>query len=213
MSSESVPRRPVKEQLRDVRARYILDTAQELLVEKGYHGTSMDEIAARVGIAKGTLYQHFPHKEDLVLALFEAHVERFARTVDEAAGSPLPARARLEQILRYVYDGRDGAYTMMQLLTRNPEIWKSLADRKQQALDRVERTLSQVGRVLEEGKADGSFDPAIPTTLMVRAFMNALTLGRAEPGSGMEGLSQAELAAQVGRVLFEGIAGRRAPGG
>jgi AcrR family transcriptional regulator len=213
VSSESVPRRPVKERLRDVRARYILEVAQELLVEKGYRDASMDEIAARVGIAKGTLYQHFPHKEDLVLALLDQHVERFEQTVDEAAASPLPARSRLEQILRYVYDDRDGAYTMMQLLTRNVEIWKSLAARKDQALGRMERTTTQVTRILEDGKTDGTFDPTVPTALMVRAFFNALTLGRPEPGSGLEGLSQAELAAQVGRVLLEGIAGGRAPRG
>jgi AcrR family transcriptional regulator len=195
-----------------VRARYILEVAQELLVEKGYRGASMDEIAARVGIAKGTLYQHFPHKEDLVLALLEQHVERFAHTVDEAAGSPLPARDRLDQVLRYVYDTRDGAYTMMQLLTRNVEIWKSLAAGKEHALARMDRTMAQVRRILEDGKADGSFDPEVPTTLMLRAFVNALTLGRPEPGSGLEGLSQAELAGQVAGVLFEGIC-RRAPRG
>lgn len=202
----------MKERLRDVRAGYILEVAQELLVEKGYHDASMDEIAARVGIAKGTLYQHFPHKEDLVLALLEQHVERFAHTVDEAAASPLPARVRLEQVLRYVYDDRDGAYTMMQLLTRNVEIWKSLAARKEQALGRMDRTMAQVRRILEEGKADGSFDPAVPTELMQRAFLNALTLGRTQPGSALEGLSQEELAAQVAHVLFEGIC-RRAPRG
>ena len=212
MSSESVPRRPVKERLRDVRARYILEVAQELLVEKGYRDASMDEIAARVGIAKGTLYQHFPHKEDLVVALLEAHVERFERTVDEAACASQPARARLEQILRYVYDGRDGAYTMVQLLTRDPDIWKSLAERKDQVLGRVERTMAQVGRILEDGKADGSFDPSVPTALMQRAFMNALALGRPEPGAELEGLDQAALAAQVGRVLFEGICRRTAGG-
>ena len=195
-----------------MRARFILDAARELLVEKGYRGTSMDEIAARVGIAKGTLYQHFLRKEDLVLALLEEHMERFARTLDEAAAAPGPARARLEQVLCYVYDGRDGAYTMMHLLTRDPEIWRSLADRKEQALGRVERTMAQVARILEDGKADGSFDFSVPTALMLRAFMNALTLGRPEPGSGLEGSSQAELAAHVGRVLFEGI-GRRAAGG
>jgi AcrR family transcriptional regulator len=212
VSSNPVPRRPVKEQLRDVRARYILEVAQELLLEQGYRGTSMDEIAARVGIAKGTLYQHFPHKEDLVVALLAEHVERFARTVDEAAGSPQPARARLEQILRYVYDGRDGAYTMVQLLTRNPDIWKSLGERKEQALARVDRTMAQVRQILEEGKADGSFDPAVATALMLRAFMNALTLGRPEPGESLEGLEQAALATQVCRVLFEGICRRTAGG-
>ena len=205
MSSNPVPRRPVKEQLRDVRARYILEVAQELLLEQGYHGTSMDEIAARVGIAKGTLYQHFPHKEDLVVALLREHVDRFARTVDEAAGSPLPARARLEQILRYVYDGSGGAYTMVQLLTRNPDIWKSLGERKHEAMARVDRTMAQVRRILDDGKADGSFDPEVPTALMLRAFMNALTLGRPEPGTELDGLEQAALATQVGRVLFEGI--------
>jgi AcrR family transcriptional regulator len=203
----------VKERLRDVRARYILEVAEELLVEKGYHGASMDEIAARVGIAKGTLYQHFAHKEDLVLVLLEQHVERFAQTVDEAAAAPAPARARLEQVLRYVYDDRDGAYTMMQLLTRNAEIWKSLAAAgKQPAMGRMDRTLAQVARILDDGKADGSFDPEVPTTLMARAFLNALTLGRSEPCSDLEGLSQAELAAQVAHVFFEGI-GRRATEG
>lgn len=212
MSSESVPRRPVKERLRDVRARYILEVAQELLVEKGYRDASMDEIAARVGIAKGTLYQHFPHKEDLVLALLDQHVERFAQTVDAAAASSLPARARLEQILRYIYDDRDGAYTMMQLLTRNVEIWKSLAARKDEALGRMERTTEQVRQILDDGKTDGSFDPAVPTTLMLRAFMHALTLGRPEPGSGLEDLPQADLAAHVARVFFEGIRGRATGG-
>jgi AcrR family transcriptional regulator len=213
LSSDSALRRPVKERLRDVRARYILEVAQELLVEKGYRGASMDEIAARVGIAKGTLYQHFAHKEDLVLVLLEQHVERFAQTVDEAAAAPAPARARLEQVLRYVYDDRDGAYGMMGLLTRDAEIWKSLAAvGKEQALGRMDRTMAQVARILEDGKGDGSFDPDVPTTLMARAFMNALTLGRPEPGSDLEGLSQAELAAQVARVFFAGI-GRRPPGG
>ncbi len=40
-------------------------------MEKGYHDTAMDEIAARAGIAKGTLYQHFLHKEELGFALVE----------------------------------------------------------------------------------------------------------------------------------------------
>src|SRR5215471_13462579 len=173
----------------------------------------MDEIEARVGIAKGTLYQHFAHKEDLVLVLLEEHVERFAQTVDEAAAAHAPARERLEQVLRYVYDDRDGVYSMMQLLTRDAEIWKSLAAAgKEQALGRVDRTMAQVARILDEGKADGSFDPDVPTTLMTRAFLNALTLGRPEPGSDLEGVAQAGLAAQVARVFFEGI-GRRASGG
>ena len=97
-------------------------------------------------------------------------------------------------------------------LFRNVEIWKSLAARKDEALGRMERTTGQVRQILDDGKADGSFDPAVPTTLMLRAFMHALTLGRPEPGSGLEDLPQADLAAHVARVFFEGIRGRATGG-
>ncbi|NJK33082.1 MAG: helix-turn-helix transcriptional regulator [Deltaproteobacteria bacterium] len=46
----------------------ILDVATRLFGEKGYRDTSMDEIAAEVGVAKGTLYLYFPQKLDLLFA-------------------------------------------------------------------------------------------------------------------------------------------------
>ena len=206
----SVGRRPVKERLQDVRAGLVLDVAQELLIEKGYRDASMDEIAARAGIAKATLYQHFPHKEDLVLALFERHVALFERTVERAAEAAAPAWQRVERILRYVYEDHDGAYAMLQLLTYNVEIRKSLAARKGgPGFQRMERTTARIRDILEAGRADGSFDPAIPTDLALRALLGALTLGRPGPGSALEQLSQEQLAAQVCSVLFHGI-GRRA---
>ncbi len=62
--------RSLKEKQRQEREALILQAAEEVLMEKGYHETSIDEIAARVGIAKGTVYLHFPSKEDLVIGLF-----------------------------------------------------------------------------------------------------------------------------------------------
>jgi AcrR family transcriptional regulator len=206
-------RRPVREQLRDVRARHILAVAQELLIEKGYRDASMDEIAARAGIAKGTLYQHFPHKEDLVLALFEQHLARFELAVDRAAGAAVPARARLEQILRHVYQDEEGAYAMLHLLTHNVEIRRSLAPGKGRALERLERATSQIEGILEDGKTDGSLEPGISTGLMLSAFVNALTLGRPGRRLTLDRLSREELAAQICRVLFDGIVRRQSPEG
>jgi AcrR family transcriptional regulator len=205
----SDPRRSVREELRDVRARHILDAAQELLLAKGYRDASMDEIALRAGVAKGTLYQHFGHKDDLVLALFDRHLARFEQTVQEAAATDLPARERLERILRYVYSDPGGAYGMIELLTRNVEIGRALAPRKGEAFERMERATSGIALILEAGRRDGSLDPTMPTGLMVSAFMNALTLGRPDPRFGLEGLAPDELAEQVCRALFEGIGGLR----
>ena len=55
---------------RDTRAE-ILAVASELFVEQGYEGTSLREIAERLGITKAALYYHFPSKDDMLLALIE----------------------------------------------------------------------------------------------------------------------------------------------
>src|SRR5436309_8500535 len=129
--SAHTPQRSLKERLREVRAGLILDVAEEMLAEKGYHDTSMDEIAARTGVAKGTLYQHFPSKEDLVFALFERNLALFEQTVKQAAVSTLTARAKLERILHYVYEERRGPHTqLLQLLYHNMDIRKGLLEKK-----------------------------------------------------------------------------------
>lgn len=50
----------LKEKQREERRTLILQMGEEVLMEKGYYEASIDEIAARVGIAKGTVYLHFP---------------------------------------------------------------------------------------------------------------------------------------------------------
>ena len=67
--------RSLKEKQRQEREELILQAAEEVLAEKGYYETSVDEIAARVGIAKGTVYLHFPGKEDLVIAILERNAQ------------------------------------------------------------------------------------------------------------------------------------------
>ena len=70
---------------REIAARegLILDTAFELLIERGYLGLTMERIAAGVEYSKGTIYQHFPNKEEVVAALSirsaEQRIEMFQR--------------------------------------------------------------------------------------------------------------------------------------
>jgi AcrR family transcriptional regulator len=53
------------------RRRQLLDVAQEAFADRGFHGTSMDDIADAAGVTKPVLYQHFPSKRDLYLELLE----------------------------------------------------------------------------------------------------------------------------------------------
>jgi AcrR family transcriptional regulator len=54
-------------------AAVIVEAAYDLFVQRGYHGTSMRQIAERAGIAPGGLYNHFPGKEALFAAVLDAH--------------------------------------------------------------------------------------------------------------------------------------------
>lgn len=65
------------------REQLFLDVARELLLERGYLGLTMDRIAERTPFSKGTVYQHFPNKEDVLAALNQRtsriHLELFER--------------------------------------------------------------------------------------------------------------------------------------
>ena len=51
------------------REQLILKIAREMLIQQGYLGLRMDHIADRIEYSKGTIYQHFPNKEEIILAL------------------------------------------------------------------------------------------------------------------------------------------------
>ena len=57
-----------KEQMLAAREEAIVQTANRLLAQKGFESMTVDEVAASVGIAKASLYKHFPSKEDLAAA-------------------------------------------------------------------------------------------------------------------------------------------------
>lgn len=200
------PQRRLKEKLREVRTGLILDVAEKVLVEKGYRDTSMDEIAARAGVAKGTLYQHFSRKEDLVFALFERELEKTLQTVEQIVATDLPARARLERILRQMYGELLGKrmQLLFSLLT-DMDFRKGLLEKKLQMRDRMQELAKGLRAVLEEGKEDGSFDPAIPTVVMLMTFFGLLSPHGIEHLVAQDQLSPEELVSSVERIYFTGI--------
>ena len=72
---------------RHERRRQLLDAALELFVTRGYHAAAMDEIAERAGVSKPVLYQHFPSKLELYLALLDESVDTLVDKVRDALKS------------------------------------------------------------------------------------------------------------------------------
>jgi AcrR family transcriptional regulator len=67
----------------------------EVFVARGYHAAAMDEIAERAGVSKPVLYQHFPGKQELYLALLDESVERLIEAVAAAIRSTADNRQRV----------------------------------------------------------------------------------------------------------------------
>src|ERR1700753_1628946 len=74
---------------RSARRKQLLAAAQQGFVAQGYHNAAMDDISERAGVSKPVLYQHFPGKLELYLALLDTHcdamVERMHSAMAETA--------------------------------------------------------------------------------------------------------------------------------
>ena len=95
----------------EFRQTEILDAAREVFGEKGFTDASMDEIAARAGLAKGTLYLYFPSKRDVYIAAFQRGLEELRKqTQTEIAAQGTvhdKIRAFIDTRLRFVEESRD----------------------------------------------------------------------------------------------------------
>jgi AcrR family transcriptional regulator len=89
-----------KERERQEREMRYLDVARKLLLERGYLGLTMDAVAEATEFSKGTLYQHFGSKEELLLALVAGLTERKLELFERAALWPGPSRERMLAIGR-----------------------------------------------------------------------------------------------------------------
>ncbi len=89
---------------RQARRKQLLGAAQEIFVAQGYHAAAMDDIAERAGVSKPVLYQHFPGKLELYLALLEEHAAALTQRVVEALASTTDNQKRVAASIEAYFD-------------------------------------------------------------------------------------------------------------
>jgi AcrR family transcriptional regulator len=132
----------------------LLRAALELYTAEGYHATTTPAIAARAGVAEGTIYRHFSGKEQLLNEVYRAaqHWARGIVTESEPTGErPAPAPERLQRIARRLLEGaeRDPAVARMLFQMRDE---RHLDDKSREAAREFRAALTQV---FAAGKSDG----------------------------------------------------------
>jgi AcrR family transcriptional regulator len=108
--------------------RAILEVATRMFAERGYRDTNMDELAATVGIAKGTLYLYFPKKIDLLFACAALEKSKFVPQILEMLASDAPAADKLKRWLFAVLTLPSESPLLCRLLDGDSEMTELLAD-------------------------------------------------------------------------------------
>ncbi|WP_206795554.1 TetR/AcrR family transcriptional regulator [Amycolatopsis sp. MtRt-6] len=138
---------------RTERRAQLLAAAQRVFAENGYHAAAMDEIAEVAGVSKPVLYQHFPGKLDLYIALLESHVDELVKRVQNALDSTTENKQRVPATVGAFFDfvsNDAGAFRMVfeSDLRGEPAV--------QEAVDRA--TSASVDAITETITADAGLD-------------------------------------------------------
>ena len=181
------------------RRAQLLDAAREAFVQQGYHAAGMDGIAELAGVSKPVLYQHFPGKLELYLAVLDQSSEALISSVRAALDATNDNRRRvrgaIEAYFGFVSDSKGDFRLIFESdLTNVPE-----------ASSRVARTDEICGQMIADViRTDTSMDDATATLLAHGLLGMSQTAARHwmnDPG----GISQADAVRAMTNLVWRGI--------
>ena len=142
----------------------VLAVAVELFNERGYDGTSMRDLAARLGIAKSAIYHHVTGKEELLSLALDRAMDGLAAVTTRARALPAPAIERLEYLVRgsvEVLEAESPYVTLLLRVRGNTEVERAALD-KRRGFDRF------VAELVAEAVRDGDIRPEADAMITAR---------------------------------------------
>jgi AcrR family transcriptional regulator len=202
MATPITPKVSFKAQMLLAREDAIIASVNRLLAEKGFEAMTVDEVAADVGIAKASLYKHFPSKEDLAAAAMVS-VMRRAQTFLDALSPESSAVEKLRTVVQWTM-GLKLAGQMPSLPSQNSSLRSTLMANKDY-MEGLMDVSDRLGAWIETAQAQGALNPKLPAiavlyTLYARAcdpVLEFLKIG--------DLYSNEEIVALVLSTCFEGL--------
>ncbi len=159
MSKLAAAKVSFKQQMLQAREDAIVAVVNSLLAEKGFDAMTVDEVAAAVGIAKASLYKHFPSKEALAAA---AMVRMMRKAQDMIAALPADAAPieQLRAVVRWtIAQQLDG---QMPALPRQSSTLRAELMGNAAYMDALMAISDRLGGWIEAAQAQGTLNPALP---------------------------------------------------
>jgi AcrR family transcriptional regulator len=182
----------------------LLDVAVAVFIERGFEATSMDELAARLGVTKSAIYHHVPSKVELLRLALDRALDALFAVTEEPGATSGRAIDRLEHVVRGSVRVLAAELPFVTLLLRvrgNSEVERAALQRRRE-FDRVVTALVRAAEA--EGDVRPDVDPAVTSRLLF-GTVNSLTEWYRPDG----GLTADDLADALVTTTFAGL--RTAP--
>jgi AcrR family transcriptional regulator len=171
-----------RDRRREMTRRHLLDAAAIVFARDGFHGASLDDVAATAGFTKGAVYSNFKSKDDLFVAVFEDRLTREAEEMERVLADAAPTATIADELprVRSVIEGTwDDEWTALYLefvlyARRNPDAQEKLV-----ATARRQHEMT-IG-MLERAYASVGAQPNFPVPALARismAVFEGLGIGR-----------------------------------
>ncbi len=185
----------------------ILEAAAQVFRRHGYAAGTTDRIAERAGVSVGSLYQYFPNKDALLVALAERHIDAGFARVREILSQALADAPSLDTLLRRAVEG------MIALHDHEPELHRVLFEEAplppslRKNLRRRELAFARELQALLEAHRDVRMrDPALSAYVVVQTIEGLVHSYILHPP---EGIDAAALTDEIVRMLHGHLAARR----
>jgi TetR/AcrR family transcriptional repressor of nem operon len=161
-----------KRAVKDTR-QFILDTAENLILTRGYNGFSYKDIAEVVGIRKASIHYHFPTKEALGVVFVERYVDRFQNWCEFIAGQTATQKlASFLEMFKLVSDNAEQICPMGMLTAEYPTLPLTVQDKLRRLYGEMDQWLT---KVLIQGRTEGSLKFTPEPTIMAKVMLNAMS--------------------------------------
>jgi AcrR family transcriptional regulator len=191
---------------REIKREAVIRAAARAFNRKGYHNTSLDDIAAALEVTKPTVYYYVTNKEHLLFQCFLAGVEPIRAAFREVKDQEAPGRERLNAVLRHYGAAVASEFGWCMVRAEDQDLSPAMSRHIKSLKSEIDQGIR---RLIREGVQDGSIEPCDPkmTAFALAGALNWIAHWYREDKS----LTPAEIAAAFVALFEGGLHPRSAP--
>lgn len=191
-ASKPLRGRPVNERAREERMTKILDGARKCFVKRGFHASSISEISTAAEVSTANIYQYFPSKDALIIALIEVDLQRHHSLISKVWSTDYSSEA-IENLMGDIFltaEGHALAVLRAEIASegaRNSPVAALLQEAECSLMDNVRRNIRTAQ---EQGKISGDLDPNAIAERLSLVFEGLMRLYLFSPSDGEKLIQQ-----------------------